>query len=83
MRRTDRSDGGSAFPKSAPPDSWGEADNGMSFRDWLAGMAIGAVIRQCANDGIMGFPDGAESIEQLFALNAYKIADAMILESEK
>ena len=62
------------------PDS---ASSGMTLRDWLAGHAIGAVIRQCANDGMLGLPDSVQTIEGLFARNAYSIADAMLAERER
>ena len=58
-------------------------DPGMTLRDWFAGQAIGAVIRQCASDGMLGFPDGVQTIEALFARNAYAIADAMLAERER
>jgi hypothetical protein len=51
---------------------------GMSLRDWFAGQAIGAVIRQCAGDAAFGYPEGISSMEQLFASKAFAIADAML-----
>jgi hypothetical protein len=52
--------------------------DGMSLRDWFAGQAIGAVIRQCAGDCAFGYPEGIESIEQMFAVKSYAIADALL-----
>lgn len=51
---------------------------GMSLRDYFAAAALPAVIRQCAGDGAFGFPEGVQSIEGLFAQNAYRIADALL-----
>ncbi|WP_287003366.1 hypothetical protein [Sphingobium sp.] len=56
---------------------------GMTLRDWFAGQAIGAVIRQCAGDAAFGYPEGIESMEQLFAGKAFAIADAMLAERAK
>ena len=56
---------------------------GMTLRDWFAGQAVGAVIRQCAGDAAFGLPHGIATIEQLFADKAYQIADAMLAERSK
>jgi len=48
----------------------------IALRDWFAGQAIIAVIRQCAGDLPM-LPEGTIP-EQYFATKAYNIADAMI-----
>lgn len=77
---TDKHDNPPAFPYVLPD---GGGDTGMALRDWFAGQAIGAVIRQCANDGLLGLPDGISTMEQLFAFNAYAIADAMLAERER
>lgn len=55
----------------------------MTLRDWFAGQAIGAVIRQCAGDAAFGYPEGVTSMEQLFASKAYAVADAMLTERAK
>lgn len=55
-----------------------EMQTGMTLRDWFAGQAIGAVIRQCAGDAAFGYPEGISSMEQLFASKAFAIADAML-----
>lgn len=60
-----------------------EPGYGMRLRDWFAGQAIGAVVRQCAGDAAFGYPDGVESMEQLFAQKAFAIADAMLAERAK
>lgn len=76
----------SAFPVNTanlPNPGAYEADPGMTLRDWFAGQAIGAVVRQCAGDGVFGLPEGINSMEQLFAVNAYFIADALLAERAK
>ena len=65
-------DGGSAFPVYA----WqGAVDPGMTLRDWFAGQALTGMIQdgyqQCGEDWI-GY----------MAKDAYKIADAMLVERE-
>lgn len=76
----------SAFPvntgNSTTPGSY-TPDPGMSLRDYFAASAIGAVIRQCAGDAAFGYPEGVESMEQLFAQKAFAIADAMLAERAK
>lgn len=69
-------DNPSAFPS-------GSFQDGMSLRDWFAGQAVGAVVRQCAGDAAFGYPDGVSSMEQLFAAKAYAIADALLAERAK
>lgn len=85
-------DGGSALPGARAEQvgnlsDYGPTDDdaptfaevhhpGMSLRDWLAGKAIGAIIRQCASD--LKFRDGRETSEQYFARKSYEVADAMI-----
>lgn len=72
-------DGGAAFPLAVEPstlDKQMKVSPGMSLRDWIAGQAIGAIIRQCATD--LNFRDGAETSEQYFARKAYEVADAML-----
>lgn len=63
------------------------ASDGLTIRDWLAGQAIGAIIRQCAgdinvNNQIMGFAARMEPADY-FAMKAYEIADAMLRERAK
>lgn len=66
-----------AFPVAG--ESWVEP--GMSFRDWFAGQALPAVIRQCAGDMAYGKWEG--TVEEYFAHKAYDIADAMLGERYK
>ena len=70
----------SAFPNTGN-SNWGlHPEPGMDLRDYFAASAIGAVIRQCAGDAAFGYPEGVESMEQLFAQKAFAIADAMLAE---
>ena len=62
-------DGGPAFP------SVDYGSIGMSLRDWFAGQALAGVIAACCQDTL-----NFETREQLFARNAYAIADAMLAE---
>ena len=51
----------------------------IALRDWFAGQAIQAVIRQCAGDlQVMANNNWEGSIEEYFAKKAYGIADAML-----
>lgn len=68
-------DGGPAFPHMAA-DGHPDYRLGLTVRDWFAGQAIGAIIRQCASD--LQFRDGSETSEQYFARKAYEVADAML-----
>lgn len=70
-----------AFP--APDDGRPSDGYGMTLRDWFAGQAIGSIVRQCAGDAAFGYPEGVESMEQLFAQKAFAIADAMLAERAK
>jgi len=76
----------SAFPVNADnsggPGAY-EADPGMDLRDWFAGQALPAVIRQCANDAAFGYPEGIDSIEEMFAVKSYALADAMLVARQK
>lgn len=72
-------DGGPAFPHMAA-DGHTDYRLGLTVRDWFAGQAIPAIIRQCASD--LNFRDGAETAEQYFARKAYEVADAMIAASK-
>lgn len=70
-------DGGPAFPRiERHADGAQTVYFGLSARDWFAGQAIGAIIRQCASD--LQFRDGSETSEQYFARKAYEVADAML-----
>lgn len=63
-------DGGPAFPVHPEGASW---HNGMSMRDWFAGMALQSIIRRYEKPYMEA--DDAEW--------AYSIADAMLAEREK
>jgi len=66
-----KDDGGPAFPCGNTPS---EAD-GMSLRDWFAGMALSGILAR----GGTKDEDGAETN----AMDAYASADAMLEEREK
>lgn len=70
-------DGGPAFPFPSGPeprvDSFHERCEGMSLRDWFAGMALPACISMSGQDGSF---EGD-------AANAYHAADAMLAERNK
>lgn len=72
-------------PKAFPSGDFTgcEPGYGMTLRDHFAGQAIGAVIRQCAGDAAFGYPEGIETMEQMFAAKAYAVADAMLAQRAK
>ncbi len=75
----EKDDGGPAFPESEfdiPPESGASyaSHGGMTLRDWFAGQAI--VGSTSAADDTGNIPD--ETIKSM-AVDAYKIADAMLL----
>ena len=82
--RKEKDDGGPAFPLSwegkeeKTKKIWQMSNQGMSLRDWFAGMAIMGKVPEHAphNAG------GDVLIEQL-SEQAYRLADAMIEEREK
>ena len=69
----------SAFPKA----KW-DGPNGMTLRDWFAGQSMLAQISnshtaKCYQDaGIVG-----DRVAPCIAINAYKMADAMLEQREK
>lgn len=64
-----------AFPMPASENSQGghHEQNGMSLRDWFAGMAL---------QGIVANPEASGSIEEI-AHYSYRYADAMLAERAK
>ena len=66
-----------AFPQH-PRQPYPEM-GGMSLRDYFAAQALPSVILQCAGDGYRG----PLTIEERFAANSYKLADAMLAEHRK
>jgi len=74
--RTDGSDGGPAFPRTASDNN--NSQSGMSRREWYAGQALVAVIAMCANDPRLP----GETHEEMFARKAHLIADAMLKVQE-
>ena len=65
-------DGGPAFP--VPYELGGKALTGMTLRDWMGGMAMMGMINHDS-----WYQSGLESE---LAINAYKIADAMLRARE-
>ena len=57
-----------------------EGADGLSKREWFAGQAIGAVIKQCCGDRADVLE--GRSVEQYFAEKAFAIADAMLKAGE-
>lgn len=72
---TEIKDGGPAFPRpcsgfSSPNGTeWYSPEEGMSLRDWFAGMAVQGILS--------GNPD-ADCTPYEYALDAYLYADAML-----
>jgi len=65
-------DGGPAFPREDYQTNCAPGQQGMSLRDWFAGMALGGyMVSDLAVNGPMA------------AQMCYEIADAMIAEREK
>lgn len=88
---SEKKDGGPAFPLTMemigprPTNDGTESVElvvmpGMSLRDWFAGQAIGAVIRQCAVDLVAD--KAGHNPEQYFAEKAFAVADAMLAARE-
>jgi len=72
-----RDTGGPAFPRpsSKNDDIYVESQQGMSLRDWFAGMAL---------QGLIACPTVRPSMKnEEYANISYGLADAMIAEREK
>lgn len=79
-------DGGHAFPsRHVTEGQFGLAGEGMSLRDWFAGMALqGLATNQemlMANKELID-QFGTTGIDRLQADKAYRLADAMIARSK-
>jgi len=57
-----------------------ELDNGMTLRDWFAGMALQGLMPNTFKTPPDDYPDG--SLAELWAGMAYEMADAMMKERE-
>jgi hypothetical protein len=68
----EKDDGGQAFPRAEGKVSYGH--DGMTLRDYFAGQAIAGM---CASDAEGTWPSAS------MALQAYVLADAMLLERNK
>jgi len=63
-----KGDGGPAFPREDYQTNGGRGQQGMSLRDWFAGMVL------------MGMPMGSPASRAEWA---YQVADAMLAERSK
>lgn len=84
-------DGGTAFPTPDLIYPNGEiqyGQNGMSMRDWFAGMALAGELASfsthdsCAASAKAALESGIE-IEEQIAFNCYSLADAMLAARER
>ena len=78
-------DGGPAFPRpmSVGPDGlWQLANDGMSQRDWHAGLAMQGFVSNHENIRAMRAAAEQEgiTIQAMVARTAYEMADAMLAE---
>lgn len=79
-------DGGPAFPFVMPDPSTHHTEQGMSLRDWFAGMALQGglasteTLQQAA--ALVLRAGGKITLEQMLAIRSYSFADAM-LEARK
>lgn len=71
-------DGGPAFARPGFTSEQTESQEGMSLRDWFAGMALQGLL---ASNGRMS--DESANPQKIVALAAYKCADAMLAERAK
>lgn len=81
---TSKNNGGPAFPIAAGPiDHYGNLLNypefGMSLRDWFAGQALPAIIKEQSNSQGHGDPTFWLNV----SIHAYRAADAMLAERAK
>ncbi len=79
-------DGGPAFPTNPHVD--GTRYNGMSLRDWFAGMAMQGILSAANNEETCGAilktaQASNRSLREHIANNSYGIADAMLVERQK
>ena len=77
-------DGGPAFPHDkylrAEDGQWGTyAHGGMSLRDWFAGQALTGIFSACLHDT----RGAGQSVEEMLAEKAFRIADAMLAAGAK
>lgn len=83
-----KNDGGSAFPVSAidaaEPGSLDEMKRlaqGMSLRDYFAAKIMASLIQSAKGENLLGAPYPENN--RNFAMAAYAISDAMLMEREK
>lgn len=85
MRRTDGSDGGSAFPELRSFNADWANDPGMSLRDYFAGQALAGMMadHESKTEQAAHGRDHEMLLVEVIAKAAYSMADAMIAEREK
>lgn len=82
-------DGGPAFPRPPFVDATRTLDirlgsEGMSLRDWFAGMALQGDLASESRDFVcIGDKEKGISRHQMLAASAYSLADAMLAERSK
>jgi hypothetical protein len=79
-------DGGPAFPFWAVNQEGKTTANsaqGMSLRDWFAGMAVSELARLAAEGTLVINEKPDATLNEAVAYNAYAIADAMLAERNK
>jgi hypothetical protein len=78
MTTEHKDDGGPAFPHTVQMEGFDRVwVSGMSLRDWFAGQALAAIVRdRDALHALNGEPDFP--LQQNVTVAAYQIADAML-----
>ena len=78
-------DGGPAFPIPVTEERLPIAINGMSLRQWYAGMALQGLLADSRHHAeALARRHGTDSkLVEIFAKFAFSFADAMIAEEEK
>lgn len=83
---TSKPDGGPAFPRTLVKDRpYGqfEPEDGMTLRDWMAGMALQGMCTQAFESALIDKETGKKPTTGKFAREAYNFADAMLAERSK
>lgn len=81
-------DGGPAFPRPASVDGHHEdcleAQEGMSRRDWLAGLAMQAILSNPEVDKILKeVVKEGDDVKEMISKHSYKMADTMVKEGNR
>lgn len=75
-----KNDGGSAFP-IVHPGGMGVQSFGLSLRDYFAAKIMASLIQSAKGENLLGAPYPENN--RNFAMAAYAISDAMLMEREK